>query len=139
MKLIVFYILFSLCFSAISKEKERNFKVPKRVISIIVSEEGFYPNSLSVFRGEEIELYATSVTDKPSCLMIKDHDVFLGLKKGEIKGIEFTVEKAGNFSLYCPSVRSSGEMVVIDNKKIIKVKRSSASVSEIDAWIPREY
>ena len=134
--ILIILILSNISFA---KEKNRIFKTPKRVISVIVSDEGFYPRSLSVFRGEEIELYATSVTDKPSCLMIKDHDVFLGLKKGEIKGAQFKVEKAGSFTLYCPSVRSSGEMVVIDNKKLIKVKRSAASVSEMDAWIPREY
>ena len=44
---------------------------PTREISIIVTKEGYYPKSLSVFEGEKVKFYVTSTLDEPHCMIVE--------------------------------------------------------------------
>ena len=38
--------------------KKKMFKTPLREVSIIVSDDGFYPNKIMAFQGEKVRFYA---------------------------------------------------------------------------------
>ena len=106
---------------------------PVREISIIVTKEGYYPKSLSVFEGEKVKFFVTSTVEEPNCLIVESHKVFMAANKGKVTEGEATFDKPGEFAFYCPSSKNDGKIVVIRKKE---VKREIASES---VWMPREY
>lgn len=106
---------------------------PIREISIIVTKEGYYPKSLSVFEGEKVKFFVTSTVEEPNCLIVESHKVFMAANKGKVTEGEATFDKPGEFAFYCPSSKNDGKIVVIRKKE---VKREVASES---VWMPREY
>ena len=107
---------------------------PMREVAVIVTQEGYYPKSLSVFEGEKIKFYLTSTVEEPHCMIVESHKVFLAANKGKITEAEVVFDKAGEFSFYCPSSKNNGKVVVL--KKQVP-KRDVAS--EKKHWMPREY
>lgn len=110
---------------------------PTREISIIFSEEGYYPKSISVFEGEKVRFFVTSTTDKPNCFIVESHKVFLSATKGKISEGEVTFDKPGSFSFYCPSSKNDGRVVVLETKK---PERAIASEKKDPLkWVPKDY
>lgn len=108
-----------------------------REISVIVTKEGYYPSSISVFEGETVKFYVTATVEEPHCLIVEAHNVFVAANKGKVTEAEATFDKAGKFALYCPSSKNDGKIVVL--KKVVP-KREVASENKVpDAWTPREY
>lgn len=131
MKCLFLVIFISLsAFAAESKKVQ-----PMREISIIVTKEGYYPKSLSVFEGEKIKFYVTSTVEDPSCVIVESHKVFMAANKGKVTEGEAVFDKAGEFAFYCPSSKNDGKIVVL--KKVVP-KRNIAS-EKADVWMPREY
>lgn len=127
----LFLLSFLLVFSASAEELAH----PTREISVIVTQEGYYPKSLSVFEGEKVKFYVTSTVDKPDCLIVESHKVFMAATKGKITESEVVFDKAGEFAFYCPSSQNDGKIIVL--KKSVP-KREVASEKK-DYWAPREY
>ncbi|MCM2351725.1 MAG: cupredoxin domain-containing protein [Bacteriovoracaceae bacterium] len=129
--LISFLILFSLLATAASER-------PLREVAVIVTQEGYYPKSLSVFEGEKIKFYVTSTVEEPHCMIVESHKVFLAANKGKVTEAEVVFDKAGEFSFYCPSSKNNGKVVVL--KKQVP-KREVASEKKHDGmlWTPKEY
>lgn len=96
------------------------------------------------FEGEKLKLFVTSTLDKPECLVVEDHKIFLEAIRGKIASGESILNKAGKYKFYCPSTHYQGQLVVL-KKKIIKeeAKRTIPSrevASEKPAyWTPRNY
>lgn len=110
---------------------------PTREISIIFSEEGYYPKSISVFEGEKVRFFVTSTTDKPNCFIVESHKVFLSATKGKISEGEVTFDRPGSFSFYCPSSKNDGRVVVLETKK---PERAIASEKKDPLkWVPKDY
>lgn len=111
---------------------------PLREISVIVTKEGYYPKSLSVFEGEKVKFYVTSTVEDPDCLIVESHKVFMAANKGKISEAEATFDKAGEFAFYCPSSKNDGKIVVL--KKVLP-KRDVASERKTEgaSWTPKEY
>jgi hypothetical protein len=111
---------------------------PMREVAIILTKEGYYPKSVSVFEGEKLKFYLTSTVEEPGCLMVESHKVFMAANKGKVTEAEATFENSGEFALYCPSTKNSGKVVVL--KKAVP-KREVASDKNQDPllWVPKEY
>lgn len=108
---------------------------PTREVSIIVTKEGYYPKSLSVFEGEKVKFFVTSTVEDPSCVIVESHKVFMAASKGKVTEGETVFDKAGEFAFYCPSSKNDGKIVVL---KKHQPKRNIAS-EKADVWMPREY
>ncbi len=121
--------------------KAKTFKRPLREISVIVTEDGFFPNKIMAFEGEQVRFYITSTTDKKDCFLLQKHDVFLSAEKGKINEALIEVDGAGRFKFYCPATKHSGFFTVFEkDTPKEEVKRSIASEDEKPKyWIPRDY
>lgn len=133
MKFILFFIFIPLL--VIAREEVKN--QPTREISIIVTKEGYYPKSLSVFEGEKVKFYVTSTLDEPHCMIVESHKVFLAANKGKVTEAEATFDKAGEFAFYCPSSKNDGKIVVI--KKFVPKREIASEKNEGMLWTPKEY
>lgn len=109
-----------------------------REVAVIVTKEGYYPKTLSVFEGEKIKFYVTSTVEEPHCLIVESHKVFLAANKGKVTEAEVVFDKPGEFAFYCPSSKNDGKVVVL--KKFVP-KREIASERPKDGmlWTPKEY
>lgn len=130
----VFILLLSLQISqAIASEKV----TPTREIAVIVTKEGYYPKSLSVFEGEKVKFYVTSTVEEPHCMIVESHKVFLAANKGKVTEAEVIFDKPGEFAFYCPSSKNDGKVVVLKKQT---PKRAVASERPDGAlWTPKEY
>jgi len=143
-KLFNSLILMLLPISLMAREGEafdkKQFKKPTREYSIIATNEGFYPNKVFAYVGEKVKFFVTATSDKPQCFLIKDHEVFVGAKQGEISFGEVTFNTPGRFEYYCPSNSFKGHVTVIEKvgEKREKRKREIAS-KKPDYWMPRNY
>jgi plastocyanin len=131
MKLVLFLVL--ICHVALASEK----KLPSREVSIIVTKEGYYPKSLSVFEGEKVKFYVTSTVEEPHCLIVESHKVFVAANKGKVTEAEAVFDKAGEFAFYCPSSKNDGRIVVL--KKQTPKREVASESGEKMIWTPREY
>ena len=116
---------------------------PKREVSIIYTKEGYYPDKVTVFEGEEVNFFVTSTEDGPHCFMLEEHKVFLSAQKGKVTEGSDVFKNAGEYKFYCPSSKFSGKVTVLkkSSKHIAPVKRDIASEGERRPayWTPREY
>ncbi len=133
MKFILFFIFIPFLAHAVESVKPQ----PLREISIIVTKEGYYPRSLSVFEGEKVKFYVTSTLDEPHCMIVEGHKVFLAANKGKVTEAEATFDKAGEFAFYCPSAKSDGKIVVM--KKVVPKREMASEKTEGMLWTPKEY
>lgn len=132
MKLFLFSILFSTqVFAAETKV------APVREVAVIVTKEGYYPKSLSVFEGEKVKFYVTSTVEEPNCLIVESHKVFLAANKGKVTEAEAVFDKAGDYAFYCPSSKNDGKIVVL--KKVMPKREVASENSDAMLWKPKEY
>jgi plastocyanin len=133
MKVMMFLLLlFSLSLFA---QVEKKAAVPTREISIIVTKEGYYPKSISVFEGEKIKFYVTSTVEEPNCMIVESHKVFMAANKGKVTEAETVFDKAGEFAFYCPSSKNDGKVVVLKKQ----VANREVASEKPSVWKPREY
>ena len=119
----------------------QSFTPPQRIHSVIVSETGFYPDSIMLFKGERLKLFVTGTTLQPSCLMIPSKEIFLAAEKGIITEGEVTFDQIGVYEFFCPSKRNiKGKIVVIEKKaQTDKIKREVASKNKVNQpWYPKD-
>jgi plastocyanin len=133
MKFILFFLLIPFLANAREEVKHQ----PTREISIIVTKEGYYPKSLSVFEGEKVKFYVTSTLDEPHCMIVEGHKVFLAANKGKVTEAEATFDKPGEFAFYCPSSKNDGKIVVM--KKFVPKREIASEKSHAGVWTPKEY
>lgn len=117
-------------------------KHPKREVSVIVTDEGYYPETIVVFKDEKVKFFITSAAQEVSCFIVDKHQVFLSAKKGKVTQGEAIFTKAGKYKVYCPTSKFKGHLIVLDKKKKKKkkVRRKIASRHQkMKVWMPREY
>ncbi len=132
MKLILFsFLLSTLAMAAESKNP------PVREVAVIVTKEGYYPKSLSVFEGEKVKFFVTSTVEEPHCMIVESHKVFLAANKGKVTEAEAVFDKAGEFAFYCPSSKNDGKIVVL--KKAVPKRDVASEKSQEGVWTPKEY
>ena len=118
-------------------EKEERFKNAKREFSIVVAEEGYYPESFSVFEGEKVKFYVTSITKQKSCFMLPSKNLFLAANRNSITEGEVIFEDAGVYQYYCPAGKIKGHITVL--KRPEKEGRKIARFKRKNHWMPRDY
>ena len=85
-------------FANASKEfKAKKYDQPVREISIIATEDGFYPNKIVAFEGEKLHFFVTSTVEKGQCFILQNHEVFLAADKGKVNETEVIAENPGFF------------------------------------------
>lgn len=119
----------------------KKFDIPMREHGIIVTDEGYYPKSISIFEGEKVRFFVTSTTKEKSCFMIPEKEIFLSAIKGQMSEAQAVFERKGTYKFYCPTGKIKGKIVVLPKKKkpsLKKAKRKIAS-DEVLIWMPKEY
>jgi plastocyanin len=129
--------LFLLSFFMLSSVLAAETKTPVREVAVIVTKEGYYPKSLSVFEGEKIKFYVTSTVESPDCLIVESHKVFMAATKGKVTEAETVFDKAGEFAFYCPSSKNDGKIVVL--KKSMPKREVASEKHDGMLWTPKEY
>lgn len=123
--------------------KEYRFDYTVRDHSIIVTNEGYYPNHISLFRYEKLRIFLTSTIKKPTCLIISEKKVFLSTSKGKISEILVSFDEAGEFQYFCPTGNIRGRITVLEResdkkrtreRKIASIKKNSL----VKIWRPQE-
>lgn len=99
---------------------------PVREISIIASEDGYYPKNIIAFRGEKVRLFLTGTMSEPSCLIMPEKSLFLSAKKGSISEKEVVFEESGSYKFYCPSGQIEGRLVVLDRSNSLNRETASS-------------
>lgn len=125
----------------------KKFKAPEREFSIIVGEDGYFPDRVIIFEGEKVRFFVTSNTQDSKCFIIENYEVFVPANKGRIAEAEAVFDKAGEFSFYCPSFKHRGKIVVLGEREraqpVVKINRDPASTTSLkqneQGWVPREY
>jgi hypothetical protein len=131
----LFLILFLFLSHAIAEGQKPQ---PIREMSIILTKEGYYPKSVTVFEGEKVKFYVTSTVEDPGCLIVEAHKVFLAANKGKVTEGEAVFDKAGEFAFYCPGSKNDGKVVVL-KKFVPKREVASERKNEAMLWTPKEY
>jgi len=120
------------------------FNNPQREFSIILTDDGYFPNSIVAFEGEKIKFFLTSTIDKPECLIVKDHKIFLEARKGKITKGESVFKRAGKYEFYCPSSKYKGLITILKKNEKEKESISILPTREVASdrpsyWTPRDY
>lgn len=123
----------------LTKPESQKLAHPTREISIIVTKEGYYPKSISVFEGEKVKFYVTSTVEEPNCVIVESHKVFMAANKGKVTESETIFDKAGEFAFYCPSSKNDGKVVVLKKAMPKRDVASEKKGDEPSVWMPREY
>lgn len=125
--------------------KEKHFDKPIREYSIIITDQGYFPERIFAYKGEKVKIFVTTTSDKSQCMAIKDHKIFLGANKGEITQGEISFFTPGRFEIYCPSSQFKAYVNVLEreglDEKVQEAKRDIATVKEVHPqyWTPRSY
>lgn len=116
------------------------FDNPERMQSVIVTNEGFYPNVIQIFSGETLKLFVTSTTNKPSCLTIPKKNVFLSANRGEVTESTVIFSAPGTYELTCPVGGIKGKIVVQEHpiSRRERIRREIASEKRVKIWRPRD-
>lgn len=122
-----------------SKEDQKVwYKNPKREVSVILTDEGYFPENIVVFKNEKVNFFITSTSEEMGCFIVDKHQVFVGAKKGKITKAEATFSNVGKYKVYCPTSKHAGQITVLE-KKSEKPKREVASSKVSREWMPKEY
>ncbi len=115
------------------------FDVPYREQAVIMSKEGFYPNRLTVFKGEKVRFFITAVGDESACFNIPDKNLYTFAKTGKIIEAETFFDKAGVYQFNCPNNKFAGRVMVIEKSsdRDETLRRGLAS-DLVHVWRPKD-
>lgn len=117
----------------------QKFEQPRREHSIIITDEGYFPNRISMFKDEKLKIFVTSLRNKPSCLFIPEEEIFIGVKRGEVRESEVQFDGPGTYSFFCPTGKITGKITVLERpSEEDKPKRVIASETSTHLWIPKD-
>lgn len=139
---IFLLIIFTLPISSIGSEsfKSKMYKSPIREVSIIITDDGFYPNRIVAFEGDKIRFFVTSTTSEKECFVMKKHKIFLAAQKGKVNEGEVNLEQLGRFKFFCPSSKHFGYLNVLERPEKVQKSNKRVIASEKPGyWTPRDY
>ena len=120
--------------------KAQKYDHPIREVSVIASDEGFYPERITGYVGEKMRFFIISSTQQPSCFFLQDKKIFLSAEKGQVHSAEAYFDKEGIYEFYCPTGKIKGRLSVIerpDDKKKREIASEQAR-SKVRVWRPRD-
>lgn len=119
--------------------KERKLDVPYREQAIIVGKEGFYPNRLTVFKGEKVRFFVTAVGVDSACFNIPDKNVFSTPLKDKIAETEVFFDKVGVFQFNCPNNTFTGRVMVLEKASDrLETERRGLASDIVKVWKPKD-
>jgi plastocyanin len=119
--------------------KEKKLDVPYREQAIIIGKEGFYPNRLTVFKGEKVRFFITSVGVDSACFNIPDKNVFSSPSKDKIAETEVFFDKVGVFQFNCPNNTFTGRVMVLEKASDKQESQRRGLASDmVKIWKPKE-
>tara|TARA_R110002072_G_scaffold64203_9_gene160006 strand:- start:54036 stop:54422 length:387 start_codon:yes stop_codon:yes gene_type:complete len=118
--------------------QSKKYEIPMREQGIIVTNEGYYPKSISIFEGEKIRFFITSTMNEKSCFMIPEKEIFISAQKGLLSEAEAVFNKAGTYKFYCPTGKIKGQIVVLKKKAKTKKARRKIASESVMIWMPKE-
>ena len=139
--MVKFILVFSITGTVFATNpfEEKNYKTPVREVSIIATDDGYYPNKVMAFTGEKIKFFITSTSGAKQCFLLQRHEVFVAAEKGKIHEAHVQLDIPGRFKFYCPSTDFKGHLTVIEKfKNEGQGSREPASVKP-KYWTPRDY
>lgn len=141
--LFLFLILPISSLSAVADDmaKIKYFKKPLREYSIILTDEGYYPEKIMAYVGEKVRFFVTSTKKKPECFVMQDHKLFLSARMGQISEGEVVFKDAGKYKFYCPSSKHKGYITVIEKTSNVEEQKRQIASEEVKPsyWVPRDY
>lgn len=113
--------------------------VPYREVAIIAGKEGFYPNRITLYKGEKVRFFITSVGVESACFNIPDKNVFSSPVKDKIAEAEVYFDKVGIFQFNCPNNAFTGRVMVLEkgSDREETLRRGLAS-DKVKIWMPKE-
>ena len=123
------------------KAKIKHFKQPLREFSVILTNEGYYPNRMMAYVGEKVRFFVTSTKKQSECFVLQDHKVFLSAKMGEVSEGEVTFKQEGKYKFFCPSSKHKGFITVIEKASDVEEqqRKIASDESKPNYWTPRDY
>lgn len=118
--------------------KRQKYSSPIREVSIIVTDEGFYPSKFSVHKGERVRFFVTSTTEDKQCFILKGQEFFLAAQKGRISEGMISFDDKGVVEFYCPTHKEKGRITVLERSKKRKVLQRSIASKKVRAWTPKD-
>ena len=118
--------------------KAQKFTNPTREHSIIVTEEGFYPESISVFKGEKVRFFVTATTERKECFLIKGKEIFLSAEKGKVSEGSVIFNRPGVYQYYCPTTKHRGSITVMERPEVLRERKRALASETVKVWMPRE-
>lgn len=120
----------------------RDIYPPERSISIVVAEDGFYPDRISVFTGEVVHFNVTAVTSMPSCLILEGHEVLLEARPRELRHQAMSFSEPGRYQYYCPGIQRRGVLTVlehpVEHRARDRMRQLASEKKRPTVWMPRE-
>lgn len=113
--------------------------VPMRENAIIVSDTGFYPNRIVVFKGEKVKFFVTNISDQAQCFNIPDKSVYTTAQKGKIAEGEAYFDKSGVYVFNCPNSNFQGRVIVMEKADdMAESARRGLASDKVKIWKPKE-
>jgi plastocyanin len=124
---------------AADNDKVKYFKKPLREFSIILTDEGYYPNRVVAHTGDKVRFFVTSTSSKPECFIVQDHKIFLSAKKGEVSEGETVFNAPGKYKFYCPSSLHKGFITVLEKSDDVEEQTRKVASEKPNYWLPKDY
>ena len=118
---------------------DKTLDVPYREMAIIIGKEGFYPNRITLYKGEKVRFFITSAGTDSACFNIPDKNVFSSPVKDKITETEVYFDKVGVFQFNCPNNTFTGRVMVLEKySDIEESKRRGLASDKVKIWRPKD-
>jgi nitrosocyanin len=94
-----YYFCCPMCIEQFKKDPQKYISRIKE-FNVEAYQFGFDPAQITVHKGDIVRILVTS-RDVPHGFFIKEYNINVPVKKGEVKRIEFLADKAGTFDIRC--------------------------------------
>jgi len=128
---------------------DKKYEIPLREVAIILTDEGYYPQNIQFFVGENVRIYLTSTRTKPGCFYIPEKNVFQAVDPKKLAIVELFFEREQKLSFMCPTGKSIGQIVVAKHPRVKKMlndlrqerqqqKEVERDLASVGGWRPSE-
>ena len=117
------------------------FDRPMRELGLVISRDGYYPQKLAVFAGEQLRIFLATTSQESGCFVMPSKDLVLSVAPGHITEGLIYFDHAGTYPFYCPAGKIEGEVVVLARESREKNNLESKQTDlgrPMHIWRPKE-
>ncbi len=138
-----FIIMLAVLLSGQIKAEVLKNSLLNREISLIVSDNGPFPQKIIIFTDEKIRLFLTNIGKNKQCFYFPTKKIFIAVPFNDLTSIDLEMNQAGEFQYTCPGSTLKGSILVLERgeirpKSFIQKKYLWDNPEETN-WVPREY